>query len=130
MQIKKICFKTIKIGKNHAHSIGLFTRDNQSLCLDYCKITKPEFETLCVALGDENVMFIYIGFSKCFMFLVLFVLFNKIKLINFLGAVEVVMALNRKVISSMVRLCFVIMFLALYGTFSCFVVFGKHYKLL
>ena len=47
-KVQEIC-----IGKNHAHSIGLFTRDYQSLCLDYCKITKPEFKALCVVLGDE-----------------------------------------------------------------------------
>ena len=78
--MKKIRSKEIDIGKNHAPSIGLFTRDYQSLCLERCQITNPEFKALCVALGDENVMIIYIGFSKCFMFLVLFVLFNKMKL--------------------------------------------------
>ena len=87
--MKKICFKEIIIDQlvqqiyidgNHPHSIGLFTRDYQSLCFERCQITNPEFKALCVALGDENVMIIYIGFSKCFMFLVLFVLFNKMKL--------------------------------------------------
>ena len=68
MQIKKICFNTIKIGENPVPSIGLFNRDYQSLCLERCQIANPEFETLCVALGDENVMIIYIGFANALCF--------------------------------------------------------------
>ena len=68
------------IGENRGYSIGLFTIDDRSLCLDMCKIAKPEIEALCGALKHGNVMMIYNDFSKCFMFLVLFVSFNKTKL--------------------------------------------------
>ena len=66
--MKKIYLETIKIGENLVPSIGLFTRDYQSLCLERCEITKPEFEALCVVLGDENVMIIYIGFANALCF--------------------------------------------------------------
>ena len=70
----------IDIGDDFAHSIGFFTKDDQSLYVARCKITKPEFEALCAVLGDENVMIIYDGFSKSFRFLVFFFLFDKINL--------------------------------------------------
>ena len=80
LQIKKINLEQINIGDDFAHSIGFCTKDDQSLYLYQCEITKPDFEALCIAFGDKNVMILYNVFSKSFGFLIFFYLFNKMKL--------------------------------------------------
>ena len=73
-------FEEVNIGDNFAYSIGFCSRNDQILYLAQCKITKPEFEALCIAFGDENVMILYDGFRKPFRFLVFLFLFDKMNL--------------------------------------------------
>ena len=49
-------FSNTNIGEDCAHLIGKCINNDGELQLEYCKITKPAFETLCVALGDKHVI--------------------------------------------------------------------------
>ena len=55
LQIKKILFNKINIDEDFAYLIGKCISNHGELSLVDCKITKPAFETICVALGDKHV---------------------------------------------------------------------------